>query len=61
MGIFDIIELRNHISAIKDYVLYMDSLQSRDCQLCTKEFPQTLNLIVEHCKLSLKVLERMEK
>lgn len=61
MGIFDIIELKNHINAIREYVVYLETMQSRECQVCLKEFPQTLNLVIEHCKLSLKVLENLEK
>lgn len=61
MGVFDIIELKNHVRACKEYVLYLDSLSGKDCLSCHNEFPQTLNLISEHLKNMENVLERMDK
>lgn len=60
MGIFDIIELKNHIRAIEEYLLYLDSLQLRECVVCKDEFPQTITLCNEHCKKMLTILDKFD-
>ena len=53
MGIFDIIELKNHCQAIGEYLLYVDK-NPEELQMCS-------NLMSEHLKKMFTLLDRMEK
>lgn len=53
MGIFDIIELKQHCRAIGEYLLYMDA-HPEDKIPCT-------NFCRDHLKQMYTVLERLEK
>lgn len=53
MGIFDIIELKNHCQAIGEYLLYLDK-NPNELQMCS-------NLMSEHLKKMFTLLDRMEK
>lgn len=55
MGIFDILELRNHVQAIGEYIFYIDTHcePSKDAQYCH-------TLITAHLKQMRDVLAKME-
>lgn len=53
MGIFDIIELKQHIRSVGEYVLYLDS-HPNEIGSCT-------NFIRDHLKSMYNVLEKLEK
>ena len=56
MGIFDIIELRNHVQAVGEYLFYIDAHcePSKDAQHCHV-------LISGHLKQMNDILAKMEK
>lgn len=56
MGIFDIIELRNHVHAITEYLLYLETPGSLE-----KDFEMVSTLICDHCKKMDTLLAKMEK
>lgn len=60
MGIFDVIELKNHIQAIGEYVFYMADVYSQK-----EEFPQeiatSMNFIRDHLKNMMDVLRKYDK
>lgn len=53
MGIFDIIELKNHCQAIGEYMFYID------CHPDDVKFPSSL--VVEHVKKMVAILDKLEK
>lgn len=53
MGVFDIIELQNHIKAINEYLLYMDAHK--------EEFSMCSNLISGHLWDMKIILDKLEK
>lgn len=53
MGIFDIIEMQNHIRAIIEYLLYMDSHK--------EEFSSCSVLISGHLHDMKKILDKFDK
>lgn len=55
MGIFDILELRNHVQAIGEYIFYIDAHcePSKDAQHC-------LTLITANLKQMRDILAKME-
>lgn len=53
MGIFDIIEMKQHVNSIGEYVFYLDA--HRD------EFELCSSLIREHLKKMITILDKMEK
>lgn len=61
MGIFDIIEIRNHLDAINEYLLYIDSCKSRDTPFSWSSCLATTNLISGHVYNIRKVLDKMEE
>lgn len=61
MGIFDIIELKQHNTALFEYIVYLSTLSARDCIACSKELEQTLNYMNEHLKKSQQILDKLDK
>lgn len=53
MGIFDIIELKNHLQAIGEYLFYVESHPDEMEVCCT--------LMKEHIKKSFTILDKLEK
>lgn len=52
MGVFDIIEMENHIRSINEYLLYIDSHRD-EYEICS-------NLISGHLLSMKKILEKMK-
>lgn len=55
MGIFDIIECKQHLQAIGEYLVYLDNDEHRD-----KEWFSCCRFIRDHMKKILEVLEKIE-
>lgn len=55
MGIFDILELRNHVQAIGEYIFYIDS----HCEP-TKEAGHCHTLIASHLKQMRDILAKLD-
>lgn len=53
MGIFDIIELKNHCQAITEYMVYLDA-HKNEFELCT-------TMVADHVKKMLTILDKLEK
>lgn len=56
MGIFDIIELKQHVRSIGEYIFYIDS----HCEP-SNETEHCLTLITGHLKQMSNVLDNLEK
>lgn len=61
MGIFDFIELRNHIQAIGEYVFYMVDTACLHTADLPADFNSSLNFIRDHLKKMTEVLDKIEK
>lgn len=68
MGIFDVIELRQHIQAIGEYVFYIADVaaqsyenpsQVRSIPIC--ELSPSLDFITDHLKSMSKILDKFDK
>lgn len=55
MGIFDILELRNHVQAIGEYIFYIDS----HCEP-SKEAGHCHALMIAHLKQMRDILAKLE-
>lgn len=53
MGIFDVIELKNHLDAINQYLLYIDAHPD--------DIAQCLNIVSGHCISMKKILDKFDK
>lgn len=53
MGIFDIIELKNHCQAITEYMVYLDA--HRD------DFELTTTMVADHVRKMNAILDNLEK
>ena len=53
MGIFDIIELKNHLSAIREYLMYLD-IHPDELKICS-------TLMCDHIKKSENILDKFDK
>lgn len=60
MGIFDIIELKNHIQAIGEYVFYITDV-CQDRSNLSREIVQSMDFIRDHLKKMHEVLDKLEK
>lgn len=56
MGIFDFIELDNHIQAIGEYLLYLDGDPKR-----LQESGHVHDLVRDHLRSMKKILDKMKK
>lgn len=61
MGIFDIIEMRKELSAINEYLLYIDRCKCDNTPFNWSSCLAITNLISGHCFNIKKVLDKMEK
>lgn len=68
MGIFDIIELRQHIRSIGEYVFYLADVASQAYDDATQrrvipmvDLSQSLDFIRDHLKKMSDVLDKFEK
>lgn len=53
MGIFDIIEFKNHCQAITEYMVYLDA--HRD------DFEFTTTMVADHIRKMNAILDKLEK
>lgn len=53
MGIFDIIELKNHCQSITEYMVYLDA--HRD------DFELTSTMVADHVRKMTTILDKLEK
>lgn len=60
MGIFDIIEIRNHLDAINEYLIYIERCKASDTQFNWSTCQAITNLISGHCFNIKKVLDKVE-
>lgn len=68
MGIFDVIELKQHINSIGEYVFYIADVAAQSYEDSTKqrsipmvELSPSLDFIRDHLKSMVKILDKYDK
>lgn len=59
MGIFDVIELKNHVQSIGEYVFYMADYLACSGNELPSELLSSLNFIRDHLKKMSDVLQKL--
>lgn len=53
MGIYDIIELKNHCQAITEYMVYLDAHR--------EDYELTTSMVADHVRKMVTILDKLEK